>query len=181
MIKKEWIQKLKNNYEYDLLETIFKEKLLKFEYIKDYNSLSEDIIDEIIEYLPNEYIKKINEKEKINKNDFILNEEFINSFEINNENKKSLKYIKNFEIVGSDVILPLIKLYNNLSNNYLEGECFTAFSKVIIMFNDINNNLYYEIGKIIYNNLFEVDYLLDFDRQLSCNDILNIILDFNDF
>ena len=108
MVKKNWIHKFKNNYEYTILYTLFKEKITKLENIKEYNSLTDDIIEEIIDNLPNEYINIINEKEKNinNKLNFDLKKNIFESIEINNINKKSVKYINDFEIVGSD-ILPL--------------------------------------------------------------------------
>ena len=44
----------KNNYEYKTLYKNFKVKIKKYENIQYYNSLTDDIIEEIIENLPNE-------------------------------------------------------------------------------------------------------------------------------
>ena len=67
MIKKEWIQNFKNIYEFNLLYRFFLEKIKEYKNIKDYNSLTDDIIEEIIEELPNEYIDKIKKKKTIMK------------------------------------------------------------------------------------------------------------------
>ena len=186
LIQKEWIRKLKNIYEFNMLVTLFKEKIQNFENMKEYDSSNDEIIEKIIENLPNEYIEKINEKEKENKYDLntVLNREFIYSIKNNNNsNKKTLKYIKNFEIVGSDIILPLIKLYNNFSNNYLEGECLAGFNKIVIMFKDKNDNSYYEIGILFDDNSFQIYYSLDIDKKITCKELRHIlyILDYKDF
>ena len=73
MIQKEWIHKLKSIYEYDKLYSIFKEKIKEFNIKCNYDSLNENIIEKIIETLPDDYTKKIKDK----KNLIDLNQDFI--------------------------------------------------------------------------------------------------------
>ena len=143
MVEKNWIQELKNKYLYRQYSYIMKKyDVSKIIRTKEFSYLIKKI------EANNEFDIKSKEKLKI----------MINS--------KKMKYISNFEIVNLEIISYLKILYNDFYNYYYEGYYYlanTQYSNIIISFPDNEGNYHYQIGKIDQNNIFNANYIFNFN------------------
>jgi len=65
--------------------------------------------------------------------------------------------------VSCDIINHLKMIDSSFSYHYYEGEYYienSIYSNILICFQDINYNYFYEIGKIYNNNLINAKYLI---------------------
>ena len=153
------MQELKNKYLYSK----YSSKQKQFDIIQ--MSQSKEFIDRI---------KEIEEKNEFD----IKSKEKIKIMD-KNINEKQLKYISEFEIVNMKTISYLKIIYNDFSNYYCEGEYYmakTQYSNIIISFQDSEGNYHYQIGKVDENNLFNVNYIFNFNTSYNSSDLLKNIL-----
>jgi hypothetical protein len=159
MIENNWIKELKNKYLYDKYLTEIKKVS-----IKNFNlsRVSKIYLDEI-KKLEEKNELDIKSKEKIK----IINKEI---------NNRQIKYITDFEIVDIEAINLLKILYNDFSDYYCEGEYYFSndcmYSNVIICFQDLDTNYYYQIGKIYQNNVFVSNYIVYFNKNIKSSFLL---------
>ena len=169
IIEKSVMEKYKKFYNYEILYKFLKSKKNILDCIKENNSIdteklkSRKILNEIISQLPDDFINKINNIDKINKNKLIE--------EIENENKKEWNYkmikyennklckklINEFEIINEELFLFLydqgIKLSKVLLGNYIIGN-----QKIFIVLKG-SGEFFYEIGQIKEDGNFIIEYL----------------------
>ena len=175
IIQKDWIKHFKSFFEYDNF-------IKNYEMIKENNyfSLSESKIDNLINIILKNHkdlVKKVHEIPNFGENKKLI------LYENKIDKSKILKYYNDFEIVSSDIIFPLKLLFNNSSFCFLDVKGnIIGNNKVIISIQDSKGNNYYEIGNII-NNIFNAEYLLDFNKTIEFEKFLNILYknDFEDF
>ena len=159
IVEKNWMQELKNKYLYSK----YSSKQKKFDIIQMSQS--------------KEFIERIKEMEEKNEFD-IKSKEKIKIMD-KNINEKQLKYISEFEIVNMKTISYLKIIYNDFSNYYCEGEYYmakTQYSNIIISFQDSEGNYHYHIGKVDENNIFNVNYIFNFNTSYNSSDLLKNIL-----
>ena len=159
IVEKNWMQELKNKYLYSK----YSSKQKKFDIIQMSQS--------------KEFIERIKEMEEKNEFD-IKSKEKIKIMD-KNINEKQLKYISDFEIVNMKTISYLKIIYNDFSNYYCEGEYYmakTQYSNIIISFQDSEGNYHYQIGKVDENNIFNVNYIFNFNTSYNSSDLLKNIL-----
>jgi hypothetical protein len=173
------MNKFKTYFDYDNL----KDLIGNYSKIKEYNysSLSDNIIDYLINKVLKEYKDSIDKKNKIEHINFGKDKQLIlNEKKIDKPKSKKLKYYNDFEIVSSDIISSLQILFNNFSSSFYEVKnCIIGNKKIIILIQDEIVNNYYEIGNL-NNNIFNSEYLLDFNQIIEFK-ILSKILYENDF
>ena len=56
----------------------------------------------------------------------------------------------------------------------MRGEYITGYNKLLIIFQNSDKNFFYEIGSI-NNNIFTVEYLLNFNEKIDSNKFKNLI------
>ena len=175
-IKKSVMEKYKKFYNYEILYNFLKSKKNILDCIKDNKIINTEklkdieILKNIILQLPDDFMKKINNIDKNNKNKLIEEIENENKEEwdykmIKYENNKlCLKLINDFEIINEELFIFLygqgIKLINPLLGNYIIGN-----QKIFIILKD-SNELFYEIGQIKEDGNFIIEYLFN-HKQIS--------------
>ena len=180
LIQKDWIKQFKFFFEYDYLKGLIKSN--EMNKANNYSSFSESIIDNLVNYI----LK--NHKDRINKGHEISNfgkdlQLKLNEEKIDRPKSKLLKYFNDFEVVSSDIILPLKILFSKYSSCFCDVKgCIIGNNKIIISVQDSKFNNYYEIGSI-NNNIFSAEYLLDFNKNIEFGKLSNILSksDFDDF
>jgi hypothetical protein len=96
MVNKEYIQKYKKNYKYKSIYDILIKNFKLFSEITDYESLTDEILEKIINiYIPKELKDEISNIKNISDEDF----------EIKNDKEKNQEFISDFEFVPNDIIL----------------------------------------------------------------------------
>ena len=176
LINISWINEYKSFFDYEKLETYIANNLDNDDISNNY--LSSSKIEKIIKSLPNEYINKINKKEKFDKNKLFNYEK--------KETKDNLSYTYNNYIVNAKVYELLISLGYKLNESVKKFELyFIGYNKILIIFsNKIQANKDIdEIGYINKSEIFIPEFLMKFnENQFSYTD-LNIFLkkDFSNF
>jgi hypothetical protein len=168
------MENFKKKYEYEILSKFLEDNNNN---IFSYNSFSlyDNVIDKTIKILPQNYYNKISKNEQLNDLNYIIEDKFkFEEKEINNPKKEVLNLINNFEIVDEYIISYLNKLYDNFKYNYLRGEYIAGYNKLLIIFQNADKNFFYEIGSI-NNNIFTVEYLLNFNEKIDSNIFKNLI------
>ena len=149
IVNKDFVQKYKNNYKYESISNILINNYKLFFEITNYESLTDEIIEKIINnYIPKEL------KEEIFKIENISNEDL----KLAIVKEKSQKYIYDFELIPNDIILNK-KCY--LNEKCVEGEYCIENNKIILLFYEKN---YCEIGQI-KNGLFIEEYIIENNKQ----------------
>ena len=152
MVTKEYIQKYKNNYKYESIYDILIKNYKLFPEITDYETLTDDILEKIINtYIPKELKDEISNIKDISDEDF----------EIKIEKEKNLEYISDFEFIPNDIIINK-KCY--FYGKYFGGEYCIKNKKIILIFDEKN---YCEIGHI-KKDLFIIEYIIENNKE---NDI----------
>ena len=179
IIQKDWIKEFKSYLDYDNLKVLINNCSKFKEY--NYSSFSDKIIDNLVNNVLKDYKDSINKENKFGQLNFGKDKQLIlNKKKINKPKSKTLKYYNDFEIVSSDILSSLQILFNNFSSSFYEVKsCIIGNNKIIILIQDEIGDDYYEIGNI-NNNIFNVEYLLDFNQKLEFK-ILSKILYKNDF
>jgi len=183
LIQKDWIKQFKSffeYFEYDYLKGLIKSN--EINQANNYSSLSENIIDNLV----NDILK--NHKDIINKGHEIDNfgkdlQLKLNEEKIDRPKSKLLKYYNDFEVVSSDIILPLKILFSKFLFCFCDVKgSIIGNNKIIISIQDSKGNNYYEIGSI-NNSIFNAEYLLDFNKITEFEKLSNILykVDFEDF
>jgi len=181
-VQKDWIQKLKSYLDYNYLRVLIN----SCEQINEYNysSLSDDKIDNLINKILKDYKDSLDKEHRIVQLNFGKNKQLIlNEKKIDKPKSKVLKYYNYFEVVSSDIIASLIILFNNYSSCFYDiKNCIIGNNKILIFFQDLKGNDYYEIGNI-NNNIFNAEYLLDFNPKIEFKKLSSILYenDFEDF
>ena len=178
LIQKDWIKQFKSYLDYNCLKVLIN----SCEQIKEYNfsSLSDDKIDDLINNILKDYKDSLDKEHRIEQLNFGKDKQLIlNEKKINKPKSKTLKYYNDFEVVSSDIIAPLQILFNQYSSSFSTVKnCIIVNNKILIYFQDPKGNDYYEIGKI-KNNIFNAEYLLDFNQKIEFKKLSNN--DFEDF
>ena len=168
LIDKESIKKYKEYFEYHILynHIINQNKQLENSTYANVN----DKICEIINKLPEDYINKLNNKLETNKlnNDWVKileAKEIMTDSKINNN--KKMKYIKDFVIIDTKILLDLAFSNNNMNNKVIHSRFFPFNDKILIVFKD-NNLFNYQLG-YFKNDEFIVEYLIDLQIKFDPN------------
>ena len=195
-LKKKTMVTYKNIFDYSKLSTILQNK--KGEILKDikdneeinYDKLNDSILSNIIEKLPNDYLKKIDKLDnkklnKIEKEDKSVN--FIHKYiEYKNENENKivrLKIFKDFDLIDYNINSLDMKLQIEMKL----GECFILSEKKILFYYK-DDDFLYEIVNVDKNLDMKIEYLFnkyeinsskDFSDYLFKNGISNLIKTFN--
>ena len=171
IIEKSVMEKYKIFYNYEILYKFLKSKKNILDCIKENNLIdteklkSRKILNEIFSQLPDDFINKINNIDKINKNKLIEEIENENKKEWNykmikyENNKLCLKFIDEFEIISNELYIYLegqgLKLSKFLLGNYIIGN-----QKIFINLKG-SGKIFYEIGKIERDGNFIIEYLFN--------------------
>jgi len=171
VLEKSIMEKIKKFYNYEILYNFLKSKKNILNCIKDNNIIdteklkNKDILNEIISQLPNDFINKINNIDNNDKNKLIEEIENENKKEWNykmikyEDNKLHLKFINEFEIISNELYIYLegqnFKLSKLLLGNYIIGN-----QKIFIILKG-SGEIFYEIGKIEENGIFNIEYLFN--------------------
>ena len=174
MVKKEFIQKFKDYYNYKEFYNMLKQNNSFINNIMNNNSLTDINIEPILTNLnlQKAYINKINLEQPLIFNSdekFIIYEK-----KLNEPNSKLLKYITNFEFIPSDARNYFLNAKYIDANKYIDGEFIISNKKIIIIFKE-NNNYFYEIGYIDNENLFNIEFIIDFNKSSGKNLLKNIL------
>ena len=182
LIQKDWINQFKSHLDYNYLKVLIN----TCEQIKEYNysSLSDDKIDNLINNILKGYKDSLDKEHRIEQLNFGKDKHLIlREKKIDKPKSKTLKYYNDFEIASSDIIGPLQILFNNYSSSFSNiKNCIIGNNTILILLQDSKGNDYYEIGKI-KNNIFNVEYLLDFNPKIEFKKLSSILYesDFEDF
>ena len=171
IIEKSVMEKYKKFYNYEILYKFLKSKKNILDCIKENNSIdteklkSRKILNEIISQLPDDFINKINNIDKINKNKLIEEIENENKKERNykmikyEDNKHCLKFINDFEIINEELFIFLDGQGIKLSNFFV-GKYIIEFQKIFIILKG-SGEFFYEIGQIKEDGNFIIEYLFN--------------------
>ena len=154
IINKKIMNKYKDYFEFDILCKLLKEKIndnsITYKNLDNNVSTIFSILDK------EDYLKRIKNKDiltyiQLKKEDY--------DFHVKLQNEKSQKfisYINDFDIIDKDINLFLSENQNGkcIPGNYLAGD-----GKILLFFNENNNN-FYEIGYFDSNNNFIIEYLI---------------------
>ena len=160
LINISWINEYKSFFDYEKLETYIANNLDNDDISNNY--LSSSKIEKIIKSLPNEYINKINKKEKFDKNKLFNYEK--------KETKDNLSYTYNNYIINAKVYELLISLGYKLNESMKKFELyFIGYNKILLIFsNKIQANKDIdEIGYINKSEIFIPEFLIKFNDQNS--------------
>ena len=163
MINKEYIQKYKNEYKYKSIYDILIKNYILFPEITDYENLTDDILEKIINtYIPEELKDEISNIKNISDGDL----------EIKIGKEKNIEYISDFEFIPNDII---INKQSYFYGKYFGGEYCINSKIIILIFNEKN---YCEIGHI-KKDLFIIDYIIEPNKQNDIKSLKENIFQYN--
>ena len=181
IFKKEFIQKYKDNFEYEKLESIIKERIQN-------NKMDDKQINDFIENIPEFYTNSLKEKLVDKVNLFPLDENNIEIKEIKSNEDIIFNYIQEFDkiILDGYSIINFCKINEIVDNRkiIIRVGLFFIKDKVLIIFkNKEKNKVYGQLGMIneLNNNyIFLVDYLISIKKYKAekKDTSINILDDF---
>ena len=185
IMDKSLFNNFKDFFSYEQLSSYLKRRKLE-----DNEDLKEETIIEIIESLPNEYMKKIDKKMEKKPFDIKVNAPQFGDKIINFGQKKiNFKFLINFEFLDMNkIIMPLIQLNRkDIINYFIIVRYYSISEKTIILFKEDNQNysnkdiFLGQIGNFNNNNEFIIEYLIYliyFDKKLCYTDLDKLIKKF---
>ena len=163
MVNKEYIQKYKNEYKYKSIYDILIKNYILFPEITDYENLTDDILEKIINtYIPEELKDEISNIKNISDE----------NLEIKIGKEKNIEYISDFEFIPNDII---INKQSYFYGKYFGGEYCINSKIIILIFNEKN---YCEIGHI-KKDLFIIDYIIEPNKQNDIKSLKENIFQYN--